>query len=275
MTNEPAMPELEMTENELPVLTQGETVKQVETLVNRITDIQALLTISQSDDRRGVQQAIAARIGTLTLERAMDGSISDEELALAGGGPVEGTGISTHEDIFANPANAAARAAGEQGAVTGGTVDHRTLGTRRVFVLTQDGWMPRNVPVANLAILFADGAKPACGHCGLATCRASRTAGPYDCPQMPKRNFVRCPVCRKRFYDPQNPDGRATVDGEAADPMEISIGTYEGSTPELRIRARLGRHMLAYHSEEAMVLGIRPAPADPMLTSPDRQAVAR
>ena len=145
---------------------------------------------------------------------------------------------------------------------------------RAVYVTTGDGWMRRMVPIANVPLMFAVGAKPTCGHCGSPICRADPAAGPYDCPQMPARQFMRCPVgqCRKKVYDPLNPDIPVFEDG-STDPNEIAVAEYSQRTAAERIKARLDRHMLAYHTEEAAIYGVKAAPVDPQLQPPNREAV--
>lgn len=237
------------------------TVKQMEERIATISDTSALREIAKTDDRAGVQKATAARLGDLMLHAMEPGSVSAEEEQLA----TQGIVSDEEMGIFEIPANAEALKEGANGAVTSGTITHRGIQPRILFLKTKDGWMRREVPASNVPMLLATMGpdkspmwKINCGHCGLASCRGPNSEfgeGPFDCPNMPKRQFARCPVCRKKFYDPLDPEH--PLSAEEREEGEIAIDTLSEKSPKERILARLAPHMSGYHEQESFIYDLR------------------
>lgn len=130
-----------------------------------------------------------------------------------------------------------------------GDVTHTQPGKVRVYKPTPYGYKPREIPVTGLAQALDGGFLPNCpdchGQCG---------DGVNDCPGREKRAYRQCPVpqCRKKVYD--------FIQGldveDADDPMKIEDDAYALSTPELRTKALMDKHMLVLHPNEAAAAGI-------------------
>lgn len=139
-----------------------------------------------------------------------------------------------------------------------------------VYKLTPTGCQRVMVAAHSLAQVLRDGYSPVCFDCGTDTC----PGGINDCPGRPPKKFRVCPVesCRKRIYDPK-PTGKFKEDefsnaGRVAardDANAIDDGAYDTSTPETRTRAMLDMHIIGYHRDRAMELGLK-APELPGVT---------
>lgn len=212
----------------------------------------------QGENRSGVLNLIQNRIGQVVMETggAVSQPISPELMALL---QASGEIVETTEDIFASDANRRLHEEGEH-AIVRGTVTTRTARKVTVFVPTDMGYVPRLIKRAGLGQALKGGARTACPDCGRTDCcvdpRTGRFSGDWNaCAGRPKRPFMRCPRCAKRFHD-LLPTGQ--VAEREADAMEIASTTYAQVSPEKRIQARMDQHLLAYHPEEAAAFGIVP-----------------
>lgn len=139
-----------------------------------------------------------------------------------------------------------------------GTITHTTRKTVRVYKYHEadDRWYPRQVPRANIAELFKDPRHwlPFCPKCRTASC----TSEVNSCRGVPAKKFARCPICRKKVPDrimgdpPDDPDAAVA---QATDPNQIDVG-LQGATEIERIRTFLTTHMVAFHSQEAISMGL-------------------
>ncbi len=133
-----------------------------------------------------------------------------------------------------------------------GTVTHTKSGLVRVYKPTAYGYKAKYIPATNVTMALANGFLARCpdcnGECG---------DGPNDCPERPKRMYRQCavPQCGKKIFDYEQKDIDA-ADIDAADPMAIRDDSYMQSTPELRTKAVLDKHMLLIHPNEAAAAGI-------------------
>lgn len=167
----------------------------------------------------------------------------------------------TVEDVF-NYASDEDRA--KRGSKDTGSVEHTTADKVTMWKPLENGdWMPREVPVTHIEMNLKAGWAVQCPMCNTTDC----SSDPNSCAGRPKRMLRRCPECRKRVYD----EARGTPDvdpededAEERDPNEIADSAYANSTPETRTKARLDRHMLAYHPEQAAAYGlVAQNPRDP------------
>ncbi len=133
-----------------------------------------------------------------------------------------------------------------------GTVTHTKPGLVRVYKPTPFGYKARYIPATNVTAALNNGFLGKCpdcnGECG---------DGPNDCPERPKRMYRTCPVpqCGKQIFDYEQKDIDALED-DAEDPMAIRDDAYMQSTPQLRTKAVLDKHMLIRHPNEAAAAGI-------------------
>ena len=87
--------------------------------------------------------------------------------------------------------------------------------------------------------------------------------------------FRICPVitCKKRIYDPMSTGARKTDDEfdhtnrevNTNDPMLIQDEMSVASTPQTRTRTMMEMHIIGYHPQTAMEMGIGKAPELPRL----------
>jgi len=262
------------------------TVKDIEQEIAGIHDVPTLLRMSQEEDagphRRGVLNALQSRIGQVVMESQQDiapapandpaemrfagipSSLPSSISMLSG---IQDELVETVEDLFAVEANRALRDEGDT-PVTGGSVTHRSTPIVTLYLPTDQGYSPRQVPATNVLMLLRSGWLDRCPDCHRPDCRLNGDLN--DCPAVPKRQFAWCPVGRhKRIYDPTPPKGVTVVLDAAADENEIVLDTYSNLPPEARIRARLEQHLFAYHPEEASALGLRPqSPRDRLAGAP-------
>ncbi len=133
-----------------------------------------------------------------------------------------------------------------------GTVTHTKPGKVRVYKPTQFGYKAREIPATNVTAALKNGFLLNCPDCG-----GKCGDGPNDCPERPKRMYRQCPVpqCGKKIFDYEQKDIDA-AETDAADPMAIRDDSYMQSTPELRTKAVLDKHMLLIHPNEASAAGI-------------------
>lgn len=155
------------------------------------------------------------------------------------------------------------------------SITHTRPGKVRVYKLTPSGSVPILVSVQSLVgregVLNSPNYSAVCFDCGSDQCGEGQNA----CPGRPPRKFRVCPIqtCGKRVYDPK-PTGRyLQTDGmsrEAADDEDesaIKDEAYDQSTPEIRTKVLLDRHIVGYHEQEAIALGLR-APTLRDMTTP-------
>ncbi len=159
--------------------------------------------------------------------------------------------------------------ADEENAIEGGTQTHRTA--KRVLMYhptDQYGYMPTLVPASNLVMLLRAGYKAKCPDCG-DKCRVrgimpnnTLILEPNGCSGRIDIPFVRCPVCRRTFYDMVQwriaPVERI---GDEPDEMELELDDAANMTPENRLRIQRNSHILAVHPGDAPMFGLQ-------LTSP-------
>ena len=131
-----------------------------------------------------------------------------------------------------------------------GNVSHTQPGKVRVYKPTPYGFKVKYIPSTNLTQALANGFKATCPDCG-----AECGDGVNDCPGRAKRAYRMCPVpqCQKKVYD-YILDLDEVEDDD--DEMKIEDDAYNLSTPELRTKAVLDKHMLALHPNEAAAAGI-------------------
>lgn len=171
--------------------------------------------------------------------------------------------VQTVEDIFdltgaSDPDIAAKRAPGDRGTVTHTTENKVTMWKPN----PPNGWLPRAVPIGNIALCLDSGWLPRCPMCNTTDC----TEDPNSCAGRAEPVLFRvCPVCGKHVHDnlAYATDLSADVDGEP-DPNQIQDAAYANSSSQTRTKARLDRHMLGFHPEEAAAYGLQPqTPRDP------------
>ncbi len=147
------------------------------------------------------------------------------------------------------------------------TVSHVRPGRVRVWFLTPHGSVPRWVSSQSLGGIegvLSNGASPVCHDCGSDQCGETIN----DCPGRPKRQYRICPVgsCGKRVYDPKPTgkflmqDGMASFeDGDEVshDDMVIQDDSYTAATTEIRTKVMLDLHIIGFHEQEAMQMGVR------------------
>lgn len=136
-----------------------------------------------------------------------------------------------------------------------GTVSHTKPGKVRVYKPTPYGYRAREIPVTNLSQALKGGFLPHCPDCNTAGIPGADCGdGPNDCPNREKRMYRVCPVpqCGKKIYDYLQ-DIEVTDEDDA---MKIRDDAYEQSTPELRTKSVLDKHMLVLHPNEAAAAGI-------------------
>ena len=142
--------------------------------------------------------------------------------------------------------------AGDDGMVKGarGGVSHTRPGRVAVYKPTPLGYRRREIPVTNLGMALANGFLPKCPQCG-----GECGFGINDCPGRPKRAYRQCriPTCGHKVYDFQVEE---MEDVETEDSMLIQDNAYLESTPALRTKAMLDKHMLVRHPTEAAAAGI-------------------
>lgn len=161
--------------------------------------------------------------------------------------------IETEEDINEALGSDTERLEGEDY----GTVSHTTPGLVQVYKRQANGtWQPRNVPVKNLSDQFRQGARANCPLCNTRTCD-----GMNGCAGKEKVAVILCPVCSKVLYD--NPGaaeaaGQRRLLSEANREMLVEGGEDDSlTTPQARLRAKRDRHIVAFHPEEGMAMGLR------------------
>lgn len=102
---------------------------------------------------------------------------------------------------------------------------------------------------------IAAGWTAACGDCGKAGCGLSADgkrldSDPNKCAGKAAVKLGRCPVCRKPVHD--LPTGEKRADDEGKDENELELEGFNAITPEMRVRARVTAHMLAFHPSESL-----------------------
>ncbi len=132
------------------------------------------------------------------------------------------------------------------------TVTHTKTGRTRVYKPTAYGYKARYIPNTNVPMALSNGFLAKCPDCG-----GECGDGVNDCPNRPKRMYRICPVpqCGKQIFDFEQKDIDA-LEGDEGDPMAIKDDAYMQSTPELRTKAVMDKHMLAIHPNEAAAAGI-------------------
>lgn len=136
-----------------------------------------------------------------------------------------------------------------------GKVTHTKQGLIRVYKPTQFGYKPRVIPATNLAQALKGGFLPHCPECNPGGLPGKDCGdGINDCPAREDRAYRVCPIpqCGKKVYDYQQD---MTVASDE-DPSRIDDDAYMQSTPELRTKAVMDKHMLGRHPNEAAAAGI-------------------
>lgn len=133
-----------------------------------------------------------------------------------------------------------------------GTVTHTKPGKVRVYKPTPYGYKAREIPSTNYPMAMRSGFLPNCPDCG-----GQCGDGINDCPVRTKRAYRICPIpqCGKKIHDYEQSEIDAT-EGDPDDPMVIRDDAYMQSTPELRTKAVMDKHMLQLHPNEAAAAGI-------------------
>lgn len=166
--------------------------------------------------------------------------------------------VTTVEDIFqfADPNDREARGPDDHGSISHTTMPKVTMWKPN----PPFGWTPREVPVANIGMLLDNGWAPRCPDCGTADC----TSDPNSCSGRSPLAYRECPVCNKKVFDNVAFESDLNADDEEPDPNKIADDAYITATPASRTKARLDRHMLGFHPEEAAARGLIPqTPRDP------------
>ena len=136
-----------------------------------------------------------------------------------------------------------------------GVVSHTKPSKVRVYKPTPYGYKAREIPVTNLAQALEGGFLPHCPDCNEAGIPGADCGdGPNDCPNREKRMYRVCPVpqCGKKIHDYLQ-DIEVT---DEDDEMKIVDDSYMQSTPELRTKSVMDKHMLVLHPNEAAAAGI-------------------
>ena len=136
-----------------------------------------------------------------------------------------------------------------------GTVSHTKPGKVRVYKPTPYGYRAREIPVTNLSQALKGGFLPHCPDCNAAGIPAADCGdGPNDCPNREKPMYRKCPVppCGEEV------DGylQASEIMDEVDAMKLRDDADEQSTPALRTKSVLDKHMLVLHPNEAAAAGI-------------------
>lgn len=173
----------------------------------------------------------------------------------------------TVQDMFAIAGTDEDRARRQAGDVA--IIEHESSTLVKMWKPIGNGdYMPRPVPITNIAMLFSEGWLEQCPHCHTSEC----TDEPNSCTGRVAKAYRICPECQKKVYDFQNmnvaPGVDTDDDGEEieVDPNAIVDDAYAESTPGARTKSRLDRHMTSFHPEEAAARGIFSRTA----TGPDR-----
>ena len=135
-----------------------------------------------------------------------------------------------------------------------------------VYKLTPNGVVRIRVAVQSInQVLNSPGYAAECFDCGRDDCLfVTEVPGEVStniCAGKAKRQYRVCPVrsCRKPIYDPQ-PTGAFKddeFDHSARDDSDaIQDDAYNTSTPETRTKAALDIHVIGFHPQEAMEMGI-------------------
>lgn len=148
-------------------------------------------------------------------------------------------------------------------------VAHIRPGVRRVWFLTPNGSVSRDVSAHSLGGaegVLSHGGSPVCHDCQRDDCGK----GVNDCVGRPKRQYRKCPVtsCGKVIFDPKptgqylQQDGmtRYTEDGamqgDEDDGLVIKNDEYTESSPEARTKTMMDAHIIGYHADDAVRLGL-------------------
>lgn len=179
----------------------------------------------------------------------------------------------TKEDIYQVAGSDEDRARRQTGDV--GIIEHTTDAMVTMWKPLNNGfgdYLPRPIPVSNIKMCFDNGWQAVCPKCGTADC----SEDPNSCAGRGLTMYRLCPECNKRVYDnkfaqldaiAEMLDADPEAEAERAEQEDLALikdDAYLASTPESRTKARLDRHMLAYHPEEAASRGLFPqTPRDP------------
>lgn len=141
-----------------------------------------------------------------------------------------------------------------------------------LYFPTSWGWESREVPSTNVRMLMGAGARRVCGDCGTSCSPDPLNPQFNNCPGRPKFAARQCPVCGRLIYDFEarsvNADLLTDVnpaDTDEADGVLISNDDYSSLTPASRTKAKMDRHIRAYHPETADAMGIERALLGPQL----------
>lgn len=133
-----------------------------------------------------------------------------------------------------------------------------------VYKLTSSGCQRIYVAVQSLhEVLSHPNYAAVCFDCGEDDCCAGKNDTVNDCPGRAPRKFRICPIpsCRKKVYD-NKPTGKFAMDEfdhsdrPNTDENAIQDDHYTESTPETRTKGQMDMHLIGFHPQEAMELGL-------------------
>ena len=227
-------------------------IRELEPAVAAMTDVEELAALGRAErngsHRAGVLNLLQARIGELMTDPSVSRAVRQAERGETG---------ETSEPLLDVPGN---REMGAN-AVAGGVVTQRRAPNVVIYFPTEIGvFMPRYIPAGSEADCLRTGAMAYCPDCGRTNCgigAGGEVLGDMNaCPARGPVPFARCTICGKRVYDVLP----TQIPEEGLEPGEVTVDLGAARTPAQRLRARLDVHILAFHSDQARVLGIRQMP---------------
>ncbi len=125
------------------------------------------------------------------------------------------------------------------------------------------GWTSTPIPASNIEMCMAAGFREFCGDCG-GDCDPDPFNHQYNnCPGREKFATLRCPECHNTYYDfaarnihPDNAMAAVEHEGDAGTEIE---NPYGATSPEVRLKVEMDRHIARYHSGTAQRLGLQDA----------------
>lgn len=216
----------------------------------------AIAGLETVQDVATLQRAERAGLARVGVVRMLNDKMAELMLDQGGLGVLSGN---TSTDILSIPGNAGM----SEHAIERGVVTQRRDPNRLMYFKQSRGpWMPRWVPAGTVVECIAGGGLDYCPDCGRPDCGLDPLTGalsgdPNLCPARQERVlFARCPLCAKRVWDM---DAQPLTDG-SLEAGEVSLQGVRQPTVELRLKARMDIHMLAFHADEARIQGLTPMP---------------